>query len=212
VEYQLVVGLGNPGVQYKDTRHNAGFLVVDLFRRRHRASAWKTSPDYQLSRLLRQKHSVELLKPMKFMNLSGEVVWRFLSGHGIRPSETIVIHDDMDIGLGRIKIKRGGGSGGHKGINSIIAASASTDFTRVRIGIGRAVDAVSQIDHVLSAPKETIDKDLFEKSLTLGALAVETLIFHGAEYAMNRYNQIAPIERNMGADDNSDFVSDTDGM
>ena len=125
------MGLGNPGPRYAGTRHNAGFLVVDAWTRRH-AAPFRSGRDGEQARV----GAVRVLKPGTFMNLSGAAVQAVATRNGIRPEEMVVVHDDLDLPLGRLRVRRGGGAGGQKGVRDIVDR-LGPDFARLKVGIGR---------------------------------------------------------------------------
>jgi peptidyl-tRNA hydrolase, PTH1 family len=148
---KLVVGLGNPGPQYQRTRHNVGFMAVDRLARKHRISL--SSRQFQsLSGsgeiALRE---TALMKPLTFMNLSGRAVKRMVSLLRLPPEEMIVVHDDLDLAFGRIRMKRLGSDGGHQGVRSIIECLGTRDFPRLKIGIGRPPTGLDSADYVLNS-------------------------------------------------------------
>jgi len=185
---RLIAGLGNPGEKYAKTRHNAGFIAIEKVMQKlrsafseklyHNAIVWEGK--CKGSKLF-------LVKPLTFMNNSGEAVELIARKNKISPEEILVVFDDMDLPLGRIRVKDGGGgSGGHKGVESIQLELASADFARVRIGIGRG-EPDSQIDHVLSEFTEE-EVNLFKKVMNLSAEAVKLILYRGISEAMNQYN------------------------
>lgn len=137
----LVVGLGNPGRKYERNRHNVGFRVVDELERRHQLGGFRDKFGGQTAAgtlsIGGRRHKVLLLKPMEFMNLSGYAVQRAVQFHDIDSDRIIVIHDEIDIDFERLKLKAGGGPGGHNGLRSIIEQLGSRDFLRVRVGVGK---------------------------------------------------------------------------
>jgi len=160
------VGLGNPGPKYKYTRHNVGFLFLDYLRQSKikTCTPWIEKKKYQLFEVLEKDSSILVIKPQTYMNLSGEAVINIAKEKRIIPQEILVIHDDLDIDFGRVKLKFGGGAAGHKGLLSIISCLGSRDFFRLRIGIGRPVpdSKISIRDWVLS-PFSKLERDiLFE--------------------------------------------------
>jgi PTH1 family peptidyl-tRNA hydrolase len=183
---QLIVGLGNPGPKYLWTRHNAGFIVLDRFSRqagiqltRKSFSGLYGEGNHRGARLL-------LLEPQTFMNLSGRSVAEALRFHKLTPAELIVIHDDLDIPFGRLKIKEGGGHGGHNGLRSIMQELGTGQFTRLRVGVGRPVRG-DAADYVLTnfSPAE------MEALATLVAeaqAALQTLLDEGVAKAMSLFN------------------------
>jgi PTH1 family peptidyl-tRNA hydrolase len=183
--FYLLVGLGNPGPRYRLTRHNIGFRCIDfLADRQHIAVTRK-----RFSALLGEGNfagaHVILVKPQTYMNDSGKAVQPVMHWYKIPPERVLIIYDDLDIPLGRIRLRVGGSSGGHKGINSIINETGSQAFSRLRIGIGRPID--DAIDHVLNgfgAEEETI----LAKFMGQLESIVECYIREGIASAMNRYN------------------------
>jgi PTH1 family peptidyl-tRNA hydrolase len=145
----LIVGLGNPGAEYALTRHNIGFMAVDALAENTDASAWQRKFKGQISVGTLGKHAFLLLKPMTFMNLSGESVGEAMRYYKLNPSDVIVFHDDIDLLSGKVKVKQGGGNAGHNGLKSI-DAHIGPDYWRVRLGIGHPGDRDQVHDHVLS--------------------------------------------------------------
>lgn len=186
----LVVGLGNPGEEYAQTRHNAGAWVADELVRRH---------GDRLRRARRESALVEELGlgdrrlivavPVTYMNDSGRAVGRLVRRYGIEDLEhLVVVHDDIDLAVGRMKVKTGGGLAGHNGLKSIRAHLHSDAFTRVRIGVGRPEHTPTGGDYVLKRPSKTERADL-DRVVERAADAVEHLVAFGTESAMNRFNQ-----------------------
>jgi PTH1 family peptidyl-tRNA hydrolase len=171
----FVVGLGNPGRSYKRTRHNAGYLVADELAKRHDGS-WRKRKKAEAAPVSFGLKDATLLKPTTFMNNTGYSV----SDH--RPENLIVVHDDLDLEAGTVRVKVGGGAGGHNGLRSIIG-TLGNDFVRVRIGIGRPPAGVTVTDYVLSRMDSSV-----EDAIPRAADAVEFLVEHGPEAAMNRFN------------------------
>jgi PTH1 family peptidyl-tRNA hydrolase len=133
----IIVGLGNPGEQYSSTRHNVGFFVVDELARRWNSTVSLNKWNAQYVSLLIEKEKVHLVKPLTFMNLSGRAVVNFFRFYKVIPENLLVVHDDIDMTPGRVKLVKGGGAGGHNGIKSIIETLGIKDFYRLKIGIGR---------------------------------------------------------------------------
>lgn len=169
------MGLGNPGRSYERTRHNAGYLVADELARRH-AGAWRKKKKAEAAPISLGLKNVTLLKPTTFMNNSGSALADF------RIEDLIVVHDDLDLPVGDVRVKVGGGAGGHNGLRSIIQ-NKGNEFTRVRIGIGRPPVGVTVTDYVLGRMDSAV-KD----AVPTAADAVEFLVENGAEAAMNRFN------------------------
>lgn len=182
---KLIVGLGNPGPQYRNHRHNAGFVVVDELHGRASASEWREKFVGVAARGVLAGHEVTLLKPSTFMNLSGRSVQRAVQQLGLKPHDVLVIHDDLDLAFGDVRAKLGGGHGGHNGLRDI-TASIGPDYARVRVGIGRpAVGAVES--YVLSGFSRDEQATLGDV-IARAAEAVETAVVSGVETAMNKAN------------------------
>ncbi len=184
----LVVGLGNPGDAYAQTRHNAGFMVADELAGKFDINFDKRKFDTVFGRGKIEQEPVVLAKPMAFMNRSGPPV-KMLADFFKIPSEAVlVIHDDIDLAFGRLKIKEKGGHAGHNGVRSLIDAFGRDDFARLRIGVGRSGFDISVSDHVLSkftAPeKETLDQ-----IIATARDAVVTILCKGTKAGMNQFNQ-----------------------
>jgi peptidyl-tRNA hydrolase, PTH1 family len=171
----VVVGLGNPGRSYERTRHNAGYLVADELAKRHGGS-WRKRKGAEVAPVPLAPKDATLLKPTTFMNDSGSTVADY------RPEDLVVVHDDLDLEAGTVRVKVGGGAGGHNGLRSIIGRLGN-EFARVRIGIGRPPVGVTVTDHVLSR-MDSVVKD----AIPTAADAVEFVVEHGPEAAMNRFN------------------------
>jgi PTH1 family peptidyl-tRNA hydrolase len=183
---RLVVGLGNPGPAYEGTRHNLGYQAVrrlgrelglPRFRRGRQGFVVTTS-------------AVTLLLPTTFMNLSGRAVTAVLRGRRIGPEELIVVHDDLDLAAGRLRVRRGGSSGGHRGVTSIIEELGSDDFVRVKVGIGRPPEGVDPVEFVLRRPEP--DEALALADATARAAdACLAVLREGLAAAMNTFNRNA---------------------
>jgi PTH1 family peptidyl-tRNA hydrolase len=192
---KLIVGLGNPGSGYSRNRHNIGFICLNYFARRN-AIRWNRKQAMARTGTGEiDGDSVLLAKPQAYMNRSGQSVSRLVNKFKININDLIVIHDDLDLPLGRIRIRRGGGSGGPKGIDSIISELGDRDFIRIRFGIGRPLpgevsiftDDNDIIDFVLSdfTPDE---QQSIKPSIIRVSEAITYLLCEGLEAAMNRYN------------------------
>jgi len=184
----LIAGLGNPGRKYAGSRHNIGFMVLDhLAKANHVAVSREKKFDAEYGRGKIGRINAILLKPMAYMNRSGRPVSRAASFFQIALDQLLVIHDDIDIGYGKIKIKAKGGHGGHNGLRSIIDAVGSGEFPRVRIGIGRPEGPMDVSDYVLG--NFTADEwRALEPILDKAAEAVSTILTHGVNEGMNRFN------------------------
>ena len=183
----LIVGLGNPGEEYENTRHNAGFQVVDALAKDAGANYWKTECGAATAKGVLADVDVVFAKPMSFMNVSGGPVKQLCNAYGVSPDHLIVVHDDLDIEPGRIRVKCGGGSGGHNGLKSITEKLGTPDYFRVRIGIGRPPGRMEAADFVLvPIKKEALDD--FVAGCIQGVRAVPFLIEHGLEEAQQQFN------------------------
>ena len=169
------MGLGNPGRSYDRTRHNVGFLVADELACRHGGS-WRAKKRAEAAPIGIGLKNVTLLKPQTFMNDSGAAL------AGYKPEQLVVVHDDLDLPMGDVRVKVGGGAGGHNGLRSIIQ-HLGADFVRVRVGIGRPPGGMTVTDYVLGR------MDVAIRDAVPGAAdAVEAVVEHGPEVAMNRFN------------------------
>lgn len=186
---KLIVGLGNPGIEYKSTRHNIGFLAADNIAARNSIAFKESSFNSQLSIGTAFEENILIAKPRTYMNLSGKAVSGIAEHHDIRPADIIVIHDDMDIEFGRIKIKTRGGSAGHRGIDSIIYNLQNDEFIRIRAGIGKPSEETEAIDYVLQKFSETENK-LLTTVLDNIYDCIETIIMSGSEAAMNKFHAV----------------------
>jgi PTH1 family peptidyl-tRNA hydrolase len=182
------VGLGNPGAKYQETRHNVGFQVIDLLATRARASSLRSKLGAEVGEARIGTERVLLCKPMEFMNVSGQAVVRVAQFWKIDPGQTIVVHDDLDLPFGRLKLAAGGGHGGNNGVRSMIAEWGSADFARVRFGIGRPASREhSAADYVLGEFKGAERKALPDL-LARAAEAAEQIVISGLTVAMNHFN------------------------
>jgi PTH1 family peptidyl-tRNA hydrolase len=189
----LVVGLGNPGSYYARNRHNAGFMVVDLLADRLRVGGFRGKFGGEVALAALGGERAVLLKPQSYMNLSGQVVARAAQFYQVEPGDIVVVHDDIDLDFDRLKVKVGGGHGGHNGLRSVIQDLGTPEFVRVRIGVGRPPPRQDPADYVLEdfGPAERRDLDLV---VARAADAVETVVREGVTAAMNRHNARADAE------------------
>lgn len=182
---KVIVGLGNPGRKYSDTRHNIGFRVLEEIARRSSIEKEESRFDAIIGHIRIGGEKVFLVKPLTYMNLSGKAVQPLMRWFKLDLSDLIVIYDDMDLPPGTLRLRAQGGSGGHKGMASIIERLGSQEFARIRIGIGRPDNEA--IDWVLGkfSPAE---QKLMEEVIGQAAAAVECWVKQGIERAMNEYN------------------------
>ena len=183
----LIVGLGNPGKNYDGTKHNVGFAVVERLAQRNGFGTSKTWKNSTIFSGVLAGTKVICAQPQTYMNLSGEAVGALLRYYKLSTRELIVVHDELDFPPGKVRIKQGGGHGGHNGLRSIIA-HADKDFIRLRLGIGKPGRENGGADHVLSGFKPS-DRVLVEDSMEKAVSALEMLVQEGIEAAMNRINQ-----------------------
>lgn len=189
----LVVGLGNPGKTYQDTRHNAGFMVLDKLAEIFSVALGAKRSLAGIRFGIGGIRGIEtvLAKPQMFMNNSGPPTQRLAHYYKISSEDMIVIHDDIDLALGRLKIKEKGGHGGHKGLKSLIEAFGGGDFTRLRIGIGRGAERIEAeqrvTDHVLGRFAED-ERVILTKIVSTACDAAVTILCEGAATGMNRFN------------------------
>ena len=183
----LLVGLGNPGEQYKKTRHNAGFMLIDNIANTFSIALNKKKFDAEFGRGYIENVEVILAKPQAFMNRSGPPVQKLAAYFNISIQDILVIHDDIDLNLGRIKIKQKGGGGGHNGIKSLINALSSGDFPRLRIGTGRPDEYTEVIGHVLGKFTNK-ESEIMERTIFRAKEAVVTILCDGIKEGMNRFN------------------------
>ncbi len=183
----LIVGLGNPGSEYEKTRHNAGFLAVDEIAQDIGARYWKTEGGALTAKGSHRGCEIVLVKPQSYMNTSGGPVKQVMAAYGAAPDQLIVIHDELDIPAGTVKVKRGGGHAGHNGLRSICDKLQTRDWLRVRCGIGRPPGRMPVSDFVLSEPRrEAFDE--FSAATHQAARAALFLIDEGLEKAQREFN------------------------
>lgn len=184
----MVVGLGNPGRRYEATRHNAGFMAVDLLADDLGISLDRTRDQAITGQGLVGNNRVLLVKPQTYMNNSGQAVTPLARWYGIAPEAILVIHDDLDLAPGRLRLRPGGSSGGHRGLQSIMTHLGTTSIPRLKIGIGRPADGEDVVDYVLQ-PFSQSDWELVRPVLLKAAEAARFLLEGGGmEEAMNRFN------------------------
>lgn len=180
----LVVGLGNPGEEYANTRHNVGFMAADTLSRRYCFSQFKSKFDGLIAEGQIGSEKVYLLKPQTFMNLSGNSVVKAALFYKILPENIIVIHDDIDLSFGQIKAKIGGGNAGHNGLKSI-DAHITPQYNRIRIGVGRPADKAHQVVDFVLGHFSKADAKTLETTLNTVSQSVEVLIENGIESCSN---------------------------
>jgi PTH1 family peptidyl-tRNA hydrolase len=186
---KLVVGLGNPGARYHDTRHNLGFAAVDEVARRHGAAEWETAP-HGIEALVAnwRAASTRLVKPLTYMNLSGRAIAALMTFYKVDAADVLVVVDDVNLEIGRLRARPSGSAGGHNGLKSIIALLGTTDFPRLRIGVGRGDARRDLADHVTGKIDQT-ERPIIDEAVGRAADAVETFITEGIVAVMNRFNR-----------------------
>jgi len=187
-KYFMIVGLGNPGPRYSATRHNIGFEVVEAISREFFVPLKMNPVNARVGRGRIRGREVILVQPMAYMNLSGNPVYQLAQSFGLSCEDMLIVHDDMDLAFGRIKIKEKGGSGGHKGIQSLMDAFGGGDFARLRMGIGRPEAGTNAVDHVLSS-FELEESKMLEHIICRARDAAVSVLCNGAKEAMNRFNR-----------------------
>jgi len=183
---RLVIGLGNPGPEYAHTRHNAGFMVVDLLAETLGATYWKDESGAKTAKVRLGDEEVVLAKPQAFMNVSGKAVKRLVDTYGVPIEEVLVVHDDLDLAEGDVRAKRAGGHGGHNGLRSLHDAVGDS-YLRVRVGIGRPPGRMDAADYVLEPLRGERLERLMEPVPT-AAQAVLDVIERGIDAAMTEHN------------------------
>ena len=183
----LIVGLGNPGAGYEHTRHNAGFDTVDRIAEEIGVSYWKAECGALTGKGAWRDVDLVLAKPQSYMNASGGPVKQLSNAYGVAPDRLVVIHDELDIDPGEIRVKFGGGHAGHNGLRSICDKLLTRDWYRVRIGIGRPPGRMNVVDYVLSLPRGDA-KDDFAYACDRGAQAALSLVERGLEKTQQDFN------------------------
>lgn len=183
----LIAGLGNPGKEYEGTRHNVGFMALDIIAEKTGAKINKVKFKGLLGESVINKEKILLLKPLTYMNLSGQSVLDAINYYKIPLKNLIIIYDDMDLPVGRLRIRTEGSGAGHRGMDSIIYQLTSDKFSRIRIGIGRPEGQKDAVDHVLGKfYGEEVEK--IKATIEAAAKAALLIVTDGAEQAMNTYN------------------------
>ena len=191
---KLIVGLGNPGKEYARNRHNVGFHCINQLAKQNSIDLKQRQCQSRVGIGTVASTKVVLAKPGTFVNRSGEAVKQLMRKHSVEPKDILIIYDDLDLPLGKIRLRQNGSSGGHKGMKSIIAALGSQDFCRIKIGVGRPheengpnrVDELV-VDHVLS-DFTTEEVSIIRPAIDRAIEAVEYIIAEGLEEAMNKFN------------------------
>lgn len=183
----VICGLGNPGEEYEHTRHNAGFDSVDALAEELRVSYWKSECGALTAKARYKGEDLLLVKPQDFMNTSGGPLKKVCQAYGATPADIVVVHDELDIDPGTIRVKFGGGLAGHNGLKSIADKLQTKDWTRVRVGIGRPPGRMPVVDWVLSRPRKDALDD-FEQATHRACEAVLFYLENGLEKTQQKFN------------------------
>lgn len=183
----LIVGLGNPGKEYENTRHNMGFKVLNKLSEKYNIPITKSKFNGKYGTGTIENEKVILLEPQTYMNLSGESIKPMLDFYKVAPSNLLVIYDDIDVEPGKIKIRMKGGPGSHNGMKSVVNEVGTEEFPRVRVGIGQPIIKLAMIDYVIGyVPEEELK--ILNDGIEKAEEAVEEILKHGIDYAMNKFN------------------------
>lgn len=183
----IIAGLGNPGKEYEGSRHNVGFMTLDVLADKYQIDIREKAHKALIGKGMIEGNKVILVKPQTYMNLSGESIRSVMDYYKTEPSEFIVIYDDISLEPGQIRIRKKGSAGGHNGIKNIIAHLGTQEFPRIRIGVGEKPPRMDLADYVLSRfPKE--EKEEMEQAFCDGAAAAVSMMNEGIDTAMNRFN------------------------
>lgn len=184
---RVLVGLGNPGEEYRETRHNIGFLVTEEIGRRHQAPRERRQCRSFVTRARVGESEVVLARPLTYMNHSGEAVAEILAREGVGPDDLLVICDDLYLDFGTLRLRPRGSHGGHNGLRSIIAALGTREFPRLRVGVGPAQEGVPRADYVL-APFRRPERSRLDDVVGRAADCAEAVVLEGIHKAMSRFN------------------------
>jgi peptidyl-tRNA hydrolase, PTH1 family len=196
-DFYLIAGLGNPGLEYSSTRHNIGFMALDWLLKEHQCVSRKSNKSYDCYKLRVENRSLVLVRPLTYMNNSGIAINEVARYYKIPLSKTIVVHDELDLPLGRIQLKQGGGEAGHNGLKSISNCLGSKDYVRIRLGIGKPkiCQGAANLDDkpsVYSWVLSNFSADelkIVTKSCNLAADAVKAITFSGFKEAQMLFNK-----------------------
>ena len=186
---KLIVGLGNPGKKYQNTRHNSGFMVLDGIAEKLNTTIQKEKFNALISKVQIDGEQVVLMKPLTFMNDSGKAVYQACDFYKLNPEDILIIHDDMDMSTGALRIKKDGKSGGQKGMQSIIDALGTSNIARIKVGVGHSELGNHEVvpDWVLSAVPKS-EKEIFQKAINNGINAAIDWVNDDIERVMSKYN------------------------
>ena len=184
---KMIVGLGNPGNEYAGTRHNVGWMLVDALAEHLGINEWRSREKGMVAEGRSGSEKILLVKPLTYMNNSGECVGPLMRWYKLEPEDIMAAHDDMDIPIGTIRIRKKGSAGGHNGIKSLLSHIGSENFGRLRIGIGRPQPGWSVINHVLAKFTNQEQEEIGDAIKQL-IPAVECMVLEGPDMAMNKFN------------------------
>ncbi|MBT5020065.1 MAG: aminoacyl-tRNA hydrolase [Planctomicrobium sp.] len=190
---KIVVGLGNPGKKYQGTRHNIGFDVLVGLAERFSAGSWRSSFEAEVTEIQVGSEKVLLLAPQTFMNLSGRSVRAVVNFYKLPIKDLLLVHDDINLPTGRLRLRGSGSAGGQKGLQNTIDQLGTSDFARLRIGVDRPSENVSVVNHVLQTFTKA-ERIIIEECVGRAASAVECWVNEGVNQAMNTFNQTASNE------------------
>ncbi len=184
----IIVGLGNPGDKYKNTRHNIGFITIDYFAEKHNINVNKIKHKALVGEGIIAGEKVVLAKPQTYMNLSGESVLDLLQWYKIESTKLVLIYDDIDLPTGKVRIRGSGSSGTHNGMRSIIYLINTQDFPRIRIGVGGKPERMDLADYVMTGFRGD-DVPIMEEAVKKSSDAIYEIVTKGINSAMNKYNK-----------------------
>lgn len=190
-----IVGLGNPGLKYENTRHNAGFLTIDYLAHKYRIDVRKSKFKSLYGQGLISGHKVMLVKPQTYMNNSGEAIREIKNFYKFDIDKLIVIYDDIDIEFGTIRIRKKGSAGTHNGMKSIIYQIQDDKFPRIKIAVGKKPEYMDLANFVLSGFTEK-EAEIIREEIKLAANSIETIIESGIDMSMNKFNSVKLLEDN----------------
>ncbi len=185
----LIVGLGNPGLQYDGTRHNAGFEVIDAFCKKHSVTLDKNKYDAVYADVKIGDKRLLIMKPQTYMNHSGQAVSAVMRFYKIPAAALLVVSDDISLAPGKMRIRKSGSAGGQKGLNSIIEHISTNEFLRIKMGVGDRPDRETDLANWVLGKMNENDRKLFDSAKENAVKAIETVLRDGADTAMNRYSR-----------------------
>ncbi len=185
---KMIAGLGNPGAEYTSTRHNVGFMLVDALAARWDAASWRLKQDALLAETRLGTEKILLVKPLTYMNESGRAIGPLLSWYKLCTRDLIVAHDDMDLPVGTIRLRKKGSAGGHNGMKSVLYHVKDENFPRVRIGVGHPSHEREDVIHHVLSPFSAEEAKKIHTAVEYLLPAIECILTEGIDFAMNKYN------------------------